>query len=230
LDYWIPKLARNQARHECNAAQLRELGWYPLVIWECERRARTTVSANEWNGSGAFQSPEVRQCIRDGLEDGRGYGVPDDLIARGEAVRLREFQIAKPLQSSCLTVGNPAGRRIARENPLISVNTSQGRANGMEGRVPAPGDYGSATFVPPSVAISRKIVPVEGLGIKLTIRPLREISDGIANSGAQRKVREVARLYPMRRLWKLIPHPEIRSNPDKEKPPSFLRYPELPRI
>lgn len=34
--YWIPKLARNKARDAKNQAQLAELGWSSLVVWECE--------------------------------------------------------------------------------------------------------------------------------------------------------------------------------------------------
>ncbi len=35
-DYWIPKLARNVARHKRDSDKLRELGWDVLVLWECE--------------------------------------------------------------------------------------------------------------------------------------------------------------------------------------------------
>lgn len=36
LDYWEPKLERNQRRDEENGRKLRQLGWKVLVVWECE--------------------------------------------------------------------------------------------------------------------------------------------------------------------------------------------------
>lgn len=36
LDYWLPKLRRNQERDEAARAQLSERGWDALVVWECE--------------------------------------------------------------------------------------------------------------------------------------------------------------------------------------------------
>lgn len=36
LDYWIPKIKRNQDRDLINQAALVELGWSYLVVWECE--------------------------------------------------------------------------------------------------------------------------------------------------------------------------------------------------
>lgn len=38
LDYWLPKLTRNQARDVNNLKQLSAKGWQSLVIWECETR------------------------------------------------------------------------------------------------------------------------------------------------------------------------------------------------
>lgn len=35
-EYWGPKLERNRARDARHAAELRELGWDVLVVWECE--------------------------------------------------------------------------------------------------------------------------------------------------------------------------------------------------
>lgn len=34
--YWAEKLARNRARDARNIAKLEEMGWKPLVIWECD--------------------------------------------------------------------------------------------------------------------------------------------------------------------------------------------------
>lgn len=38
LDYWIPKLLGNKARHEKNLAALTALGWKSLTVWECETK------------------------------------------------------------------------------------------------------------------------------------------------------------------------------------------------
>jgi DNA mismatch endonuclease (patch repair protein) len=39
LDYWEPKLRRNQLRDAANRDLLEEKGWDVLVIWECEVKA-----------------------------------------------------------------------------------------------------------------------------------------------------------------------------------------------
>ena len=36
LDYWLPKLKRNQNRDDAAVKQLIESGWAVLIIWECE--------------------------------------------------------------------------------------------------------------------------------------------------------------------------------------------------
>lgn len=36
LEYWGPKLVANKARDARNIAELRQLGWGTLVIWQCE--------------------------------------------------------------------------------------------------------------------------------------------------------------------------------------------------
>jgi DNA mismatch endonuclease (patch repair protein) len=38
LEYWLPKLARNQERDARNSAALMGRGWNVLTIWECEVR------------------------------------------------------------------------------------------------------------------------------------------------------------------------------------------------
>ena len=38
-DYWLPKLDRNVGRDTENRAQLAELGWEVLVLWECDIEA-----------------------------------------------------------------------------------------------------------------------------------------------------------------------------------------------
>ena len=45
LDYWLPKLARNQERDAAARRDLAALGWDVLTLWECE--ARTIEAAAE---------------------------------------------------------------------------------------------------------------------------------------------------------------------------------------
>ena len=42
-DYWQPKLAANQQRDKFAVEQLAELGWDPVIIWECELADSTTA-------------------------------------------------------------------------------------------------------------------------------------------------------------------------------------------
>lgn len=44
-EYWLPKFKANVERDAKKEAQLRELGWRVLVIWECE--TRKTVELDE---------------------------------------------------------------------------------------------------------------------------------------------------------------------------------------
>jgi DNA mismatch endonuclease (patch repair protein) len=36
IEYWRPKLQRNQLRDADNGRKLRKLGWRLFVVWECE--------------------------------------------------------------------------------------------------------------------------------------------------------------------------------------------------
>lgn len=38
LDFWKPKLEGNKERDVRNQARLEELGWYVMVVWECQLR------------------------------------------------------------------------------------------------------------------------------------------------------------------------------------------------
>jgi len=40
LDYWNPKLDRNVKRDTSNQAELQEMGWDHLIVWECQARGR----------------------------------------------------------------------------------------------------------------------------------------------------------------------------------------------
>ena len=53
VDYWAPKLARNVQRDHRNRAQLAEMGWEVLVIWECETRDPDEIDRLYWRVRGA---------------------------------------------------------------------------------------------------------------------------------------------------------------------------------
>jgi len=36
LEYWLPKLERNKIRDTLRHAELTQLGWRVLILWECE--------------------------------------------------------------------------------------------------------------------------------------------------------------------------------------------------
>ena len=36
VEYWREKIARNKRRDNANLLRLRELGWTPVVVWECQ--------------------------------------------------------------------------------------------------------------------------------------------------------------------------------------------------
>lgn len=36
LEFWMPKLGKNRLRDLKNLAEIHELGWETLVVWECE--------------------------------------------------------------------------------------------------------------------------------------------------------------------------------------------------
>jgi DNA mismatch endonuclease (patch repair protein) len=43
VDYWAPKLARNQQRDKAAQSALEEQGWRSLVVWECELKDTTAA-------------------------------------------------------------------------------------------------------------------------------------------------------------------------------------------
>jgi DNA mismatch endonuclease (patch repair protein) len=45
LDFWQPKLSANAARDAQKQAQLTELGWRVIVIWECETKDAKNLAA-----------------------------------------------------------------------------------------------------------------------------------------------------------------------------------------
>lgn len=44
-DYWIAKIARNVARDARVLAELAEVGWRPVVVWECELKDPAALEA-----------------------------------------------------------------------------------------------------------------------------------------------------------------------------------------
>lgn len=38
LEYWLPKISKNQQRDVLNAQRLKDLGWDVLTVWECETK------------------------------------------------------------------------------------------------------------------------------------------------------------------------------------------------
>lgn len=45
LDYWQPKLTRNQERDRENEAALRHQSWDVLTVWECQTKDLETLKA-----------------------------------------------------------------------------------------------------------------------------------------------------------------------------------------
>lgn len=43
IDYWAPKLGKNQLRDIQNISTLEKFGWKSLIIWECEVKDITTL-------------------------------------------------------------------------------------------------------------------------------------------------------------------------------------------
>jgi len=46
VEYWAPKLGKNTSRDLNNIEELKRLGWRVLVIWECETRSITSLTAS----------------------------------------------------------------------------------------------------------------------------------------------------------------------------------------
>ena len=45
IDYWIPKILKNVERDKRNKAELENLGWNVITIWECELKKKTREQA-----------------------------------------------------------------------------------------------------------------------------------------------------------------------------------------
>lgn len=44
LDYWRPKIAANKVRDARNVADLKNFGWSPIIIWQCQTRDMENLS------------------------------------------------------------------------------------------------------------------------------------------------------------------------------------------
>jgi DNA mismatch endonuclease (patch repair protein) len=54
LEYWKPKLQANRERDERVVAELHELGWETLVVWQCQTKEAQVLLEKLWvflNGS-----------------------------------------------------------------------------------------------------------------------------------------------------------------------------------
>lgn len=47
-DFWLPKFEANVQRDAKKEAQLRELGWRVLMVWECETRSPEQLRERLW--------------------------------------------------------------------------------------------------------------------------------------------------------------------------------------
>lgn len=45
LDYWSPKIERNRERDRIRLEELRDLGWSPLIVWQCELKDLDSLKA-----------------------------------------------------------------------------------------------------------------------------------------------------------------------------------------
>ena len=64
-DFWTKKFEQNIQRDHRQQQHLREMGWFVMIIWECELRDLQSLTTrlrqigatdSEFNGSGAKQS------------------------------------------------------------------------------------------------------------------------------------------------------------------------------
>lgn len=46
-EYWLPKLNRNVERDSLTLAQIEQMGWKALVVWECELENAETIKQVE---------------------------------------------------------------------------------------------------------------------------------------------------------------------------------------
>lgn len=59
LNYWVPKLNRNQARDKKSLEALSVEGWKSLVIWECETRDEDGLKKRLTKFLGAHVKPDL---------------------------------------------------------------------------------------------------------------------------------------------------------------------------
>ncbi len=75
-DYWSAKIARNKTRDAVTAAQLTQMGWASLVVWECEIRDKDELARRLRNFLGdsraAVDKPKNERAERDAVIGERG--------------------------------------------------------------------------------------------------------------------------------------------------------------
>jgi DNA mismatch endonuclease (patch repair protein) len=70
IEYWRPKLERNQLRDRKNGYSLRKLGWRVCIIWECETQATAKLSRRIARFLGADrESAAAGECRIDPISD-----------------------------------------------------------------------------------------------------------------------------------------------------------------
>lgn len=85
VDFWTAKFHRNQSRDERNYKLLHKMGWYVLVVWECqldkEHRHDTLLALSRRLSQIYIETHNVRLC--DSNEDDLGAMVAEPIVAYG---------------------------------------------------------------------------------------------------------------------------------------------------
>jgi DNA mismatch endonuclease (patch repair protein) len=63
LDFWGPKIARNQARDAANTAAMEALGWRVLTVWQCQTRDDDALFAVLAQHLGDKRSSDDRHAV-----------------------------------------------------------------------------------------------------------------------------------------------------------------------
>lgn len=75
-EYWSAKIGRNRSRDAETAAQLTQMGWASLVVWECEIKHKEQLACRLsdflGNSRAAVDKPENERAKRDAVIGERG--------------------------------------------------------------------------------------------------------------------------------------------------------------
>jgi DNA mismatch endonuclease (patch repair protein) len=91
IEYWRPKLARNQKRDRENEQKLQEMGWRVFVVWECETKDNVRLSKRLARFLNAKEVDALMKRLRH-VKAGKAF-TRDEMNARlriagGESVRV----------------------------------------------------------------------------------------------------------------------------------------------